>query len=286
MNTMAGAYVLIDVSYYEKYASFAAWKRLKEDTGLSDSPDTDPMRYPKFVEYLSGHFNFGLSDIIGKYYPMHNHSNFIFCIDCERNQIWRKDVFPGYKHKRDSIIHKFDSSGVHLWISEWIKSHNSKYGSRSIGVPYAEADDVISVLSKELIRNDDELDVLIISGDSDLLQLGNDRVFQINSFGEIQSIEQKLSKDKVEFEPTPSNYLVYKVLCGDHSDDIPSVKHGKCGPKKAASLINDKQKLNDYIKSELEISEAFLRNYNLISLNKTPKLIVESIIREWQNAAR
>ena len=278
MNAMNDVFVLVDISYYMKYSANAAWRKLKSVIDVEDNLDCDPMIYPEFKEYLSGYFNHNISSIVGRHYPMHNHACFYFCTDCQRKDIWRKDWFSGYKHKRDTIVGKFNYDGINSWVSDWMKLHNTRYNSKTIGINYAEADDIIAILSQQLVAKFPENDVLILSGDSDLLQLGNNQVFQIDAFGELQTIEQKLSKDKVSFEPTPNNYLIYKVLCGDSSDDIPSVKRGRCGPKMAAKLINDSESLTAYIKSEKEISEAFVRNHKLISLNSIPKLIVENIL--------
>jgi 5'-3' exonuclease len=280
MNSESNSFVLVDISYFKKYAANAAWRRYKSDNHLTeDDPTFDPMTDRAYEDALSGYFNCQLSEIIQRHYPFHDRSHTIFCRDCNRNEIWRKDIFTGYKFKRDAIKERFSFSSINEWVDEWMSKFTSIVGGHIIKVDHAEADDVIAVLSRRLLNLDD-VNVLIVSGDSDLLQLTNDKVFQVDCYGEELTIAKKLEKEGVEFEPTVANYVKFKILTGDSSDNIPSVKHGKCGPKTAAKLISESGSIEEFVKSDKMVEEAFRRNYQLISLYSIPEAVVNAIDKE------
>lgn len=275
--------VMVDVSYYEKYAANAVWKTTKEDNSLEDDENFDPMTLNDFKERFSWYFNCGLTEIVSKYYPVHNSSNYLFCMDSKRSDIWRRSIFPGYKHKRDVTKLRFSYSSISDWVEQWVKNHSEGRHSRYIKVNGSEADDIFSVMVKYLKNKYPEYDIMIISGDSDLLQLGGENIIQIDSHGVQLTIEDRLKKDGVVFDPTPLNYLQYKILIGDTSDDIPSIKKGKCGPKFASKLVRNKQEMVEFIKSDKRITENFMMNAQLIDLSKTPKFLCESILNEWNS---
>lgn len=282
MNSSGECLVMVDVSYYTKHSANAAWKKISEDLNLQTDENLDPMTIEEFRDSFTGHFIYGLDEIVRTHYPIHSGSNYLFCMDCKRPEVWRRSVFTGYKHNRESMKKKFSYSSIDEWVYRWIVDHSEKCGSRHIKVNGAEADDVFGTMVPYLLNKYQDIDVLIISGDSDLLQLGNDRVMQIDSHGEMVTIAKKLEKFKVSFDPTPENYLRFKIMIGDTSDGIPSIKYGKCGPKKAESLIKNIDEMVKFIKSEKEISEAFIRNATIIDLKHTPKILTESIVKEWE----
>ena len=83
-------------------------------------------------------------------------------------------------------------------------------------VDKVEADDVIGHLTKVLPE-----EVYIVSSDKDYLQLVNDRVTLYSP------IKKKFYTPKVvkeEYDISPLNFLSYKVLAGDLSDNIPGIR--------------------------------------------------------------
>lgn len=83
-------------------------------------------------------------------------------------------------------------------------------------VDKVEADDVIGYLSKQLPE-----EVFIVSTDKDYIQLVNNRVTLYSP------IKKKFYNPKTvreEFDLPPENFLNYKVLAGDSSDNIPGIK--------------------------------------------------------------
>lgn len=277
MNAESDSWVLVDVSYFKKYAANAAWRRYKSDNNAEDDPDFDPMTDRAYEDALSGYFNCQLSEIIQRIYPFHDRSHTIFCCDCPRNEIWRRDIFIGYKFRRDGAKERFSYSSINSWVDSWISNYTGIVGGHSFRVRNAEADDVIAILAEKLSVLSDETEILIISGDSDLLQLKKDNIFQVDCYGEEQTIEQKFQKEKLSLEPTASNYLKLKILTGDTSDDIPAVKPGKTGPKTSAKLLKEDGALLRFLNSEPSMAESFRRNYQLISLSCIPAEIRRAI---------
>lgn len=100
-----------------------------------------------------------------------------------------------------------------------------------ISVQKVEADDVIGHLTKILPEK-----VVIMSTDQDFIQLVSDRVTVYNPFKK-QFITPEFVKNK--FKMSPLNYLNYKVLVGDVSDNVPGIKG--LGVKKAVKLFPELQ---------------------------------------------
>lgn len=99
-----------------------------------------------------------------------------------------------------------------------------------------EADDIIGTYSRQGIS--EGLDVTILSGDRDLLQLATDTVLvriPKTKAGKT-TVEDYYAKDvEAEYGVTPLEFIEMKGLMGDTSDNIPGVQG--IGPKTASSII-------------------------------------------------
>ncbi len=99
-----------------------------------------------------------------------------------------------------------------------------------------EADDIIGTYSRQAIKKD--MDVTILSGDRDLLQLATDKVLiRIpKTKGGQTTVENYYDKDVIEeYGVTPLEFIEMKGLMGDTSDNIPGVQG--IGPKTASNII-------------------------------------------------
>ncbi|MCL4397987.1 hypothetical protein M1403_03095 [Patescibacteria group bacterium] len=102
-----------------------------------------------------------------------------------------------------------------------------------------EADDVIGTLAAQAakIRNKDtQTEVVIVTGDRDMLQLVNDQVkvcVPVKGLSETKIYTQELIKE--EFGVNPSQWVDVKALKGDASDNYSGVVG--IGPKTAQDLI-------------------------------------------------
>jgi DNA polymerase-1 len=112
---------------------------------------------------------------------------------------------------------------------------------RDMGVPLMmlegyEADDLIGTASKK--AEEEGLEVRIISGDRDLLQLASDRTMiripKTKKSG--TEVEDYLASDvKERYLVTPEEFIDVKALMGDASDNIPGIPG--VGEKTAVKII-------------------------------------------------
>ena len=99
-----------------------------------------------------------------------------------------------------------------------------------------EADDILGTIAAQCETNG--MDVTIISGDRDLLQLAKEHVkIRIpKTKNKVTEVEDYLPKDVYElYGVTPSEFIDMKALMGDSSDNIPGAPG--VGPKTASALI-------------------------------------------------
>lgn len=106
-----------------------------------------------------------------------------------------------------------------------------------VEMPGFEADDIIGTLSR--MGENAGMDVTVLSGDRDLLQLATDKVLiKIpKTKGGHTTVENYHSKEVVElYGVTPTEFIDMKGLMGDTSDNIPGVPG--IGEKTASKIIS------------------------------------------------
>lgn len=99
-----------------------------------------------------------------------------------------------------------------------------------------EADDILATIAVKAIAVSPVLTATIVTGDRDLLQLIQDRLFIMmptNGFSQTITYDKAMFEEKYGFSPV--QLVDYKGLRGDQSDNIPGV-HG-IGEKTATQLI-------------------------------------------------
>ena len=104
-----------------------------------------------------------------------------------------------------------------------------------------EADDIMATLAKQ--AHEHKVDTLLITSDHDVLQLLNDhtKVATLKKgLTNVQVFDEK--KFKEVYDLTPQQFIDYKSLRGDSSDNIPGVKG--VGEKTATQLIHDYRSLD------------------------------------------
>ena len=106
-----------------------------------------------------------------------------------------------------------------------------------------EADDIIAVLSKKLVKKHNST-CFIVSSDKDFLQLVTDKIIV---YRPMEKEYYTPSSVKEKYGIIPEDFILYKTLLGDNSDNIPGVKGlGIKGIfKKFPELQNTKLKLKD-----------------------------------------
>lgn len=126
-----------------------------------------------------------------------------------------------------------------------------------------EADDLIGTLANQAVK--EKVDqVIILTGDRDLLQLVNPNVMIL---APITGVTKMIMFDEYAVEEKyglkPSQFIDYKAIVGDHSDNYPGVTG--IGPKGAANLLN-----------RFETLEGIYANLGEISPNIAEKLAIDA----------
>lgn len=131
-----------------------------------------------------------------------------------------------------------------------------------------EADDTIAYAAQNILT---EGEIVIMSTDRDFLQLVDGR---ITVWSPIKRIFYTPEKILEEFKVPPYNFLTYKILLGDTSDNIEGVKG--LGPKKIPKIFPDivdkKFTLNELVSysssQEGPMYERVIESVNQLHLNK------------------
>ena len=122
----------------------------------------------------------------------------------------------------------------------------------SVRHPELECDDAIATLSVQHAKEGDE--ITIISSDSDFIQLLNIERYDIKIYNPIK---------KKFFETPEYDYVTWKALRGDATDNIPGIPG--IGDKTATKIVNDPERMNMILENK-EKRKVFERNVNLIRL--------------------
>lgn len=165
----------------------------------------------------------------------------------EGSRNFRYSLYPDYKKKE-----KPDQDRLNFLEDMNQQEIRLKALLRAIGVKQytacnCEADDVMVALANLHIQRNKGGDVIIYTGDSDLLQAvtldGRIRVVAPGRKGQSTTYDAKAVEDKHGVPPEGIAHL--KALAGDNSDNIPGIRG--IGPKTAALLIQRYKTVDDAI---------------------------------------
>ena len=185
----------------------------------------------------------------------------------------RRNLFPAYKANRNA--NRMTNYSIFQSKSEEQESINNQM-ERLIqylkclpvtitSIDGLEADDIIGYLANKFQAHDDTQKVTIMSADKDFLQLVSDKVHCYSP------VKKKIYTPKdvlEEFGVSSQNFLNYKVLMGDSSDNIPGITG--LGPKKLLKLFPE---LNSDV--EVTLDSIIEKSAELINENKLYLSVVE-----------
>lgn len=142
----------------------------------------------------------------------------------------------------------------------------------AVELPGYEADDILGTLSKQGER--ENMDVYIVSGDKDLLQIASENITIIipKTRRGATEIEHYNTKEVIEkYKVTPEQFIDVKALMGDSSDNIPGVPG--IGEKTAVSLIEKYGSIESAYANVDEITNkraktALSEHYNMAVMSK------------------
>lgn len=162
------------------------------------------------------------------------------CFDVSK-KTFRNDLYIEYKANRvkqpDELYLQFP------YIKEIVKNFNIKIFEKE----GYEADDIIGTICNKL-RHNKNIDVVILTGDKDTLQLVGDNI-KVYTFkmglSDIIIYDKDTVKNKLGIYP--EQVIDFKALRGDQSDNIPGIKG--IGEKTAVALLNKFGSINNLYES-------------------------------------
>lgn len=142
----------------------------------------------------------------------------------------RQNMFAGYHEHRPPMASDLsDQVGL---IDELL----NKMGLHIVFADGYEGDDVIGTYARQACEMDPEIEVVIVTGDRDMLQLVNTRtkiLMLITGMTKTALFDEAMVEEK--YGVTSSQFIDYKALIGDPSDGYPGITG--IGPKTASSLL-------------------------------------------------
>lgn len=183
----------------------------------------------------------------------------------------RRKLFPEYKANRKvkKSMNRFNEF-VHIdQEAESMKRQLARLISYFNLLPITfiiidniEADDTIAYIAKQYYEGRDNR-ITIVSSDRDYIQLVNKN---INVWSPIKRVLYNEEKIKNEFGLHPNNYLLYRVLIGDGSDNIPGINGIALKTlKKRFPIVDD---TDVEIEDLIEYAEEQIRNNSKIKIYK------------------
>jgi len=158
----------------------------------------------------------------------HKPTRCIIVFDGKGGSARRKSLYPNYKANR-AVKTKFNRYEEFASLQDEQVSMKQQFGRMieylqclpitTMAIDHIEADDAIAYIANEIFT-DPEHKVTIVSTDRDFLQLVNDR---ITVWSPVKKIMYTPSVMREEFGIDSKNYLLYRALTGDKSDNIAGV---------------------------------------------------------------
>ena len=185
----------------------------------------------------------------------------------------RRNLYPEYKANRNSsriINHNIfsskdeESESINNQISRLIQ-YLQCLPVTVISIDGLEADDIIGYLANKFQAHDETQKVTIMSADKDFIQLVSDKVHCYSP------TKKKIYTPKdvlEEFGVSSNNFLNYKILMGDTSDNIPGITG--LGPKKLIKLFPEL--IGD---TKIELDEIISTSADKVDENKLYLAVVE-----------
>lgn len=147
-----------------------------------------------------------------------------------KDPTFRHKMFEAYKGTRKPMPEE-----LHEQVPV-MKEVLTAMGIPILSRPGYEADDILGTIAKRYAALG--VDVSIVSGDRDLLQLADDKIkirMPRTTRGTTEIRDYRPEDVKKEYQVTPKEFIDVKALMGDSSDNIPGVP--SIGEKTATSLI-------------------------------------------------
>lgn len=221
----------------------------------------------------------------------------------------RRKLFPDYKANRTGKFKPKQVEGCELndddlkasmrWQLQRVMMYLDKLPVQIVCMDHIEADDAIAYICKQYFEEHSNK-IRIVSTDRDFLQLVSK---QIEVYSPVKKVTYSPTTIQTELELHPDNYLLYRMVTGDTSDNIPGISG--LGLKTIIKYFPEitKQKVErEYLfdvaskgllekkpkavyKTLLENKEQLEINYNLMQLSETDisghsKISITDIVKQ------
>ena len=161
---------------------------------------------------------------------------------------FRQGLFAGYQQHRPALADDF--------VPQIILVHEllEKMKVSVFELDGYEADDLIGTISFKTVNETKDVEVIVLTGDRDMLQLVNGRVkILMPLVGITKTSLMGRSEVEAKYGITPKQFIDYKALIGDASDGYPGV--AGIGPKTASKLITQFGTFENLYKHVAELPE-------------------------------
>lgn len=185
---------------------------------------------------------FGTLSLLCKFISEYQPAYLAICYDAQDGKSVRRDIYPQYKANR---VHVNAVSAQELVVRRIIEL----LGIHSVAASGYEADDLIASVTDKF---KDELDVVIVTGDKDMLQLIGEHVSVFDSMKNITYNEQTALE---KFGVRPSQISDYLALAGDKADNIPGARG--IGPRAAQDLLSRYASVDEIIYRMTDVPEKY-----------------------------
>ncbi len=180
---------------------------------------------------------------------------------------FRHEMYPEYKGTRKPMLEELRQQVPVM------KEVLRAMGVKIVEQPGLEADDILGTLSRTC--EEAGMDVVVISGDRDLLQLATEKVkirIPKTKQGKTEMEDYYAEDVKARYQVTPKEFIDLKALMGDTSDNIPGVP--TIGEKTATKLIVEYGSIENVYAHAEELTppraaKAMLEHYDLAQMSKT-----------------
>lgn len=255
--------ILIDQSYYifNRYYATYNWYRRQTDEIEFNHENIDENN--SFILAFFRHFENDIIKLTKKFKTIKN--NIIFCIDCSRCDIWRNDIYPNYKITRTKKTN-FNSI-IFTLFQNYITNNNYNYCS----FDKLEADDITYLLQKKLKEDYETSKIVIITNDSDYLQMYDNRTIISN---------MQLKDLSLRIKNNPKIELEFKIIYGDKSDNIQKIQVGLNKENALKLAMASEKERNEYLdKYNLRIK--YELNRTLVDLSYIPDILMDAFYNKY-----
>lgn len=191
-------------------------------------------------------------------------------IASDSGNTWRKDFYPYYKAGRKKFREQstLDWTEIYRCLNLIFDELDQNFKYKCIKVPKTEADDILAVLSKNVLEKH-----VIVSNDKDMTQLKY--LDHVDVYAPIKDIFMKTDN--------PQKDLFEHICRGDPGDGIPNVLSDDdtfvVSEKRQVTLRSTK--IEDWYHNREPLPEKYQRNKTLISFHEIPDDISSEIIKEY-----